>query len=89
MKSKFQAGLVATLVCLVVVVGAAVALTAFLGSGNERLLIKVVAFATIGIWLGIYGWLKPKQNPVSSEQREQPKTETTTEAPKRDRNSYH
>lgn len=61
MKSKFKAGLVATLISLVVVVGAAIAITAFTNGRTGDRLIKIIAFAVIGIWLALYTWLKPKE----------------------------
>ena len=60
MKTKFLAGLVATLISLVFVVIAAILIASFLENRTGDRFIKVVAFATIGIWIALYAWLKPK-----------------------------
>lgn len=60
MKSKFMAGLVASLICLVFVVVAAIILTNYTHGDPADRMLKVVAFATIGIWVALYAWFKPK-----------------------------
>lgn len=61
MKSKFLAGLIATLVSLVVVVGIACFLALVLEvDASKNWFTTTAAFLTIGCWVGVYGWLKPK-----------------------------
>lgn len=75
MKSKFMAGLVASLICLVVVVGAAILITEMThGSTGDRL-IKIVAFGVIGIWIALYAWLKPKEKPAENSSNNPPAKE--------------
>lgn len=61
MKSKFLAGLIATIISLVVVVGLATFLALVLEiEPTKNWFTTTAAFATIGTWLGVYSWLKPK-----------------------------
>lgn len=78
MKSKFMAGLVASLICLVFVVAAAILITEALESRTGDRFIKVVAFATIGIWLGLYSWFKPKA-PAANQNQTNPNGEVKQE----------
>ncbi len=66
MKSKFMAGLVASLICLVVVVAAAIMITEMTHGNTGDRLIKIVAFGVIGIWVALYAWLKPKEKPAEN-----------------------
>lgn len=92
MKTKFLAGLVASLICLIVIVVAAILMTAYLSPDASDRMIKMVAFGAIAIWLGLYSWLKPKaqietqtnktsENQLSSKKSASHDTST-------DRNSY-
>ena len=63
MKSKFLAGLIASIIALVAVVGIAVGLVAMGFDSDSKPLMYGSAFAAIGIWTGIYNWLKPKDPP--------------------------
>lgn len=85
MKSKFLAGLVATLVSLVFVIGAAIFATSLANPRWENGLVKLAAGLTILIWLGLYSWLKPK--PVQTE-ADQNNNEVKAEEQNKDRNSY-
>lgn len=95
MKSKFMAGLVATLISLVVVIAAAIFITEVIQPEKEDRLIKIVAFATIAIWLGLYSWLKPKvkienQNQSSAtSESQQTNQEAAPREERKDRNSYN
>lgn len=61
MKTKFLAGLIATLVSLVLVIGIAIVLALVLEVDPSKNRFTIMAaFLTIGCWLGIYQWLKPK-----------------------------
>ena len=61
MKTKFLAGFIATLVSLVVVVGIACFLALVLEvDASKNWFTTTAAFLTIGCWLGVYNWLKPK-----------------------------
>lgn len=67
MKSKFLAGLIATLATLLFVVGAAVLMvTVFDMDASNRIMTSSLAFASIAIWMGIFNWLKPKDNKPDS-----------------------
>lgn len=83
MKSKFLAGLVATLVSLMFVIGAAIFATSLNDPGWEKGLVKLAAGLTILIWLGLYSWLKPK--PIQPEQKNE---ESQSLEQKNERNSY-
>ena len=63
LKSKFLAGLIASLVAIVVIVGLVIlAVVVFdLGPENKILTYGSAALA-IAIWGGIYSWLKPKDS---------------------------
>ena len=62
MKTKFMAGLIATVVALVVVVGIAVFLALVLEvDASKNWFTYTAAFLTIGTWSGMYSWLKPKE----------------------------
>lgn len=66
MKTKFMAGLVASLICLLFVTGIAVlGVLIFDLDAENKAFTYPVAFGTIAIWLGIYNKLKPKP-PVES-----------------------
>ena len=86
MKSKFLAGLVASLICLVIVVGAAIIMVVVFDMDESGNMPKIIAFATIGLWLGLYGWLKPKP---TLEQSENKSTAEVSSKINKDRNSYH
>ncbi len=60
MKSKFMAGLVATVICLVLVVVAAIVMVSAFDTDPSDRMTKVIAFAVIGIWVALFAWLKPK-----------------------------
>lgn len=91
MKSKFSAGLVATLVSLMVVTGIAVGLVSFMGPSADRL-VKIAAFAVIAVWLGLYGWLKPKQPKANTDTntplQNSSSEKNSSDEPRRERNSY-
>jgi len=61
MKTKFMAGLIATLVALVFTVGIAVLMVTVFDMDAENRVPYVIAFAVIAIWTGLYKWLKPKE----------------------------
>ena len=69
MKSKFMAGLVATLISLVFVVIGAIVVSEFFQGRTADNAIKGVAFSTIAVWLGLYAWLKPK-DPKDNDQNQ-------------------
>jgi mannose/fructose/N-acetylgalactosamine-specific phosphotransferase system component IIC len=95
LKSKFLAGFVATVISLVIVVAAAIIVVEVVQPENEDRLIKIVAFAVIGIWLGLYSWLKPKvkvENPnqtSSTSESQQTNQEAAPREERKDRNSYN
>ena len=61
LKSKFMAGTIATFIALIVVVGLAVFLAIVLDvEPTKNWFTTTAAFLTIGTWLGVYKWLKPK-----------------------------
>lgn len=63
MKSKFLAGLIATLVTLIALVAMAVFLTLVLEvEPRKNALTYTAAFLTIAIWAGLYRLLKPKES---------------------------
>jgi hypothetical protein len=68
MKTKFLAGLVATLVALVFVIGISIFVVAVLDvDASKNWFTYTAAFLTIAIWLGIYNKLKPKGIPQEEE----------------------
>lgn len=88
-----MAGLVATLISLVFVVAAAIFITEALDSRTGDRFIKVVAFAAIGIWLGLFTWLKPKTANPSQQENTSANGEVKQEIKPRetkinDRNTY-
>jgi len=95
MKSKFMAGFMATLICLFLVIGAAIFITSAVNSSASNGVIKIVAGVVIFIWLGLYNVLKPKQQPVAQSQPKANETESEPveqNAPKtenKSRNSYN
>ncbi|UKN01337.1 hypothetical protein K6119_16540 [Paracrocinitomix mangrovi] len=69
MKTKFLAGLIATLVALVFVVGISVFLALVLEiDASKNWFTYTAAFLTIAVWTGMYSWLKPKEQSESQEQ---------------------
>lgn len=61
MKSKFLAGVIATLVSLITVIGLSLFLALVLDvDPSKNWFTTTAAFLTIGSWLGVYKWLKPK-----------------------------
>lgn len=61
MKTKFLAGLIATLIALVLVIGLSLFLAIVLEiDASKNWFTTTAAFLTIGSWLGVYKWLKPK-----------------------------
>jgi archaellum biogenesis protein FlaJ (TadC family) len=93
LKSKFMAGFVATIISLVVVIAAAILIVEVVRPERENWLIKIVAFAAIAIWLGLYSWLKPKdkvENQTSSaSETQQTNQEAAPGEERKDRNSYN
>lgn len=75
MKSKFMAGLVASLICLVVVVAAAIMITEMTNGSTGDRMIKIIAFGVIGIWVALYAWLKPKEKPAENNSTNPPAKE--------------
>lgn len=72
MKTKFLAGLVASLIALVFVVGAAILMvTVFDLDSENKFGTYTIAFACIAMWLGIYRRLKPKEEVPPIENDEQ------------------
>ena len=61
MKTKFLAGLIATLVSLVFTVGCALLMVYYELDSNKRVP-YIVAFTVIAVWMGMYKWLKPKED---------------------------
>ncbi|OIQ36283.1 MAG: hypothetical protein BM555_02985 [Crocinitomix sp. MedPE-SWsnd] len=73
MKTKFMAGLIATVVALIVVVGIAIFLAVVLEiDASKNWFTYTAAFATIGTWTGIYSWLKPKEEANQVDDSEKP-----------------
>lgn len=74
MKSKFLAGLVATIVALVFVIGIAIFLAVVLEiDASKNWFTYTAAFATIAVWSGMYSWLKPKDpNQTNKDQDDAP-----------------
>ena len=66
MKSKFLAGLVATLITIVAVVGIAIGMVALGFDETSKPLTYGAAVAAIGIWTGVYKWLSPKDPPQNN-----------------------
>jgi hypothetical protein len=61
MKTNFLAGLIATLISIFLVVGLALVLALVLEvDASKNWFTTTAAFLTIGCWLGVYKWLKPK-----------------------------
>lgn len=95
MKSKFMAGFVATIISLILLIAGAIFIVEVIQPENEDRLIKIVAFAVIGIWLAIYSWLKPKvkiENPNQNSSAQESQQTNQEEAPReerKDRNSYN
>lgn len=90
-----MAGFVATIISLVVVIAAAIVVVEVVRPERENWLIKIVAFATIAIWLGLYSWLKPKEKvespnqTSSSSESQQANQEAAPVEERKDRNSYN
>lgn len=61
MKSKLMAVILASVLSLVAVVIIAIVMVGVfdMEAGNDRFT-KMIAFGVIGIWLGLFAWLKPK-----------------------------
>lgn len=61
LKSKFLAGLIATVIALVAVTGLAIlAVLVFNLTAENKILTYGGAALAIAIWGGVYSWLKPK-----------------------------
>ena len=60
MKSKFMAGLIASLVTFALVVTIAIGMVLLFDMDSESKLTYVIAFAAIALWTMLYKWLKPK-----------------------------
>ena len=60
MKTKFMAGLVASLVTFALIVTVAIAMVLLFDMDAESRLTYVIAFIAIAIWTTLYRWLKPK-----------------------------
>ena len=68
MKTKFLAGLIASLISLVFVTGVAIFFVTVLDvDASKNVFTYGAAFATIAVWLGIYNKLKPKDTPGDQE----------------------
>jgi hypothetical protein len=68
MKTKFLAGLIASLVALVFVIGISIFLVLVLDvDASKNWFTYTAAFLTIAVWLGIYGKLKPKTQDQENE----------------------
>lgn len=92
MKSKFKAGLVASIISLVVVVAAAIAITEWTNGRTGDRLVKIIAFGVIGIWLALYNWFKPKaENPNQNQPTEKNQSQSNSENDEtaKNRNSYN
>lgn len=63
MNKRWRARIIATLVTLVFVVGVAILMTQVFDLDAEGKLPYLIAFLTIGLWMGIFNWLKPKDDP--------------------------
>ena len=73
MKSKFLAGTVATLVALIVVIGLALFLALVLEiDASKNWFTYTAAFLTIATWMGVYNWLKPKEDDQVTDDNETP-----------------
>ena len=64
--TRFRAGLIATLIALVYVVGSSLILVGWMHWEPGGNVPYVVAFGAIAIWIGLFNWLKPK-NTADSE----------------------
>ncbi|MBD3636965.1 MAG: hypothetical protein HUJ25_06430 [Crocinitomicaceae bacterium] len=74
MKTKFLAGLIATLIAIVVVVGLAVFMVLVLEvEASKNWFTYTAAFVTIAVWLGVYNKLKPKEEDNSEDNSLPPK----------------
>ena len=72
MKTKFLAGLVATLVALVFVIGISLFLALVLEiDASKNWFTYTAAFATIAVWTGMYKWLKPKDQAAENQSGDQ------------------
>ena len=90
-----MAGVVATIVSFFLLVGFAILVVVFFDSDRTEGLTNIIAFAIIGIWIGLYTWLKPKSQTTVIEkleqqmdEREQNQKDGTEFEKKSDRNSY-
>lgn len=67
MKSNFLAGLIATIIALVFVIGIAIFLVLVIDvDASENWFTYTAAGLTIAVWLGVYNKLKPKETTDSS-----------------------
>lgn len=70
MKTNFLAGLIATIIALVVVIGISIFLALVLEiDASKNWFTYTAAFLTIGTWLGVYNKLKPKN--LASDQNDE------------------
>jgi predicted metal-binding membrane protein len=63
MKTKFMAGLIATLASLLFTVGSALLMVLVFDMDSDNKIVYAIAFGVIAIWAGLYKWLKPKDLP--------------------------
>ena len=78
MKTKFMAGLVATLIALVFVVGISLFLVLVLDvDASKNWFTYTAAFLTIAVWTGIYSWLKPKDENQNNDDENKPAAKVT------------
>ena len=69
LKSKFLAGVIATLITLIFLVGITLLLVlVFDVEPSQNALTVGAALLTIGVWTGTYKWLKPKDSPQDNSQ---------------------
>lgn len=65
-----MAGVVATLISLVVLIGLAILMVGVFDAEPTDGMTKIAAFLIIGIWAGLYTWLRPKGTPTFLEKLE-------------------
>jgi hypothetical protein len=69
MKSKFLAGLIASLVTFALIVSISIAMVLLFDMDSKSKLVYVIAFVAIAIWKLLYTFLKPKDVDTTSNQK--------------------
>lgn len=80
MKSALKAGAVATLIAVIFLVGISIFLVAVMEiDASKNAFTFTAAALTIGIWTGVYNWLKPKDDEQNDSNSAPPTGETDIE----------